>query len=439
MTARFVIDDPSARRTAVPVGERADTNTAFAPPRAVERHDDRRSIRRDVRNAKQREGRLIFYLADPHRPPPSSVVPDGRTDWPKLLQIAWEEGAVAPLQSYCRTLPTGLVPIDVERRLACLVLERELRMRMLERRAAESVAVLNAAGIEVALLKGAAMAVTLYGSFDARPMNDVDILVHPARAEEAKRLMLLAGWSPDPELPNDSVYESQHHHLAPLVDARGSRSRLEIHRMLLPKGHPFNLTVDELWRGMRTARLAGHPVRVLDASHHAVHVAVHFAWSHTMRAGAWHAFRDLGTLVRAGRIDWDKLVPDAEHARATTCCYWTLKLARTMSGLPVPDAVIERLAPSMSGIVLRRLERHFVHILLRHDETHRSHRLDRALWTMALQPEAGGHGTARPWLVSAELTAARVGQTRPPAGDRLQRHIDRIVRCSAYMVNILWH
>jgi hypothetical protein len=438
MTARFVIDDPVPGH-ATHVAERARTDARLEPPRPPAHHDEPRSLRRDINNVRQREGRLIFYLADAHRPPPPLVAPDARTDWRKLLQIAWEEGAVAPLQAYCRAIPAGVVPIDVERQLACLVLERELRMRMLERRAAESVAVLNEAGIEVALLKGAALAVTLYGSFDARPMNDVDILVHPARADDAKRLMLLSGWSPDPELPNDAVYDAHHHHLAPLVDARGSRSRLEIHRMLLPKGHPFNLTVEELWRGMPGARLAGEPVRVLDANHHAVHVAVHFAWSHTMRAGAWHAFRDLTNLVRAGRIDWTELVAIAERARATSCCYWTLKLARAMSGLAVPDTVLDVLAPSMSRLVLRRLERHFVHVLLRDDEAHRSLRLERALWTMALQPAQGGHGRTRPWLVSAELTAARLGQKAPPAVDRLQRHIDRVVRCSAYMVNILWH
>ena len=66
-------------------------------------------------------------------------------------------------------------------------------MAILEKRAIESVEALNAAGIEVALLKGAALASTVYGSFGARPMNDVDVLVHPDRADDAKRLLLGAG------------------------------------------------------------------------------------------------------------------------------------------------------------------------------------------------------------------------------------------------------
>ena len=34
-------------------------------------------------------------------------------------------------------------------------------------------------------------------------MKDVDLLVDPARAEDAKRLMLLRGWSRDHALPDD--------------------------------------------------------------------------------------------------------------------------------------------------------------------------------------------------------------------------------------------
>lgn len=359
------------------------------------------------------------------------------TDWTLLLQIAWEEGAVGVLRNHCRQLPPGTVPSEIDRRLACLALDREFRMRVLERRTRESVSVLADAGIDVALLKGAGLAATLYGSFAARSMKDVDLLVPRSRAEVAKRLMMSTGWESDRQLPDDDVYRV-HHHLAPLVDSRGSRSRLEIHRTLLPSGHPFALSMGELWDAMRVTDFGGRSVYVLDSTHHALHIAIHFAWSHMLRAGAWHAFRDLGTLDRAGLIDWDALVVAARRARAGSCCYWTLALARRMASLPVPDAVLRALAPAGGDAALRRLERHFVNVLLRRDATQELLRVDRALWSIAIQPRQQGHGVVRPWVVSLELTAARLPNDRSSRGARALRRVGRAARGSAYIARLLW-
>jgi hypothetical protein len=353
------------------------------------------------------------------------------------MQLAWDEGAIGALRDHFRELHPGLVPAAVERRVACLALERELRMRKLERRAKEAIADLRAAGMDVALLKGGALAATVYGAFVDRPMNDVDLLLRPEDAESGYLRMLRAGWARDPQLPDDDVYRTHHHH-APLIDVRGSESRLEIHRAILPPGHPVELPLSELWGEMRQAKFGGERVLVLEPNLHALHIAIHFAWSHTMRAGAWQAFRDLGVLARAGLIDWNRLVHLAERARAASCVYWTLKLARRLSALIVPDEVLEALAPRRNRSLLVRLERHFENVLLRRDASHLSLRLDRALWTMAIQPRQQGHGHVRPWLVSAELTAARLRHDGASLGDRLIRQMDRVARCTRYIARLLW-
>ena len=382
------------------------------------------------------EARFVFSLAGAD--PEDRAQLDAMPDWTRLLHVAWENGAAGALREFVRRHRQGTVPLETERALACLALERDLRMRTLQLRAADSIAALSSAGIDVALLKGAALATTLYGSFAARPMNDVDVLVDPDQVEEAKRLMLLAGWERDPELPDDRVY-AMHHHLAPLIDTSGSRSRLEIHRTLLPPGHPFVLPMADLWAGMRPATIGGHPVLVLGPTHHALHIAIHFAWSHSMRAGGWNAFRDLGTLERAGMIDWAELVRVAQCARAGSCCYWTLRLARTMTGLRVPSNVLAALEPTTDRTLHPRLERHLVTALLRGEARPLSVRLDRALWTMAVQPGAQGHGASRPWLVSAELAPARVRPELGSRADRAARRLGTIARSGACIARLLWN
>ena len=385
-----------------------------------------------------RAGRLIFALAGELPGAATAFVPRDGSEWARVLQLVWDEGATARLRDFFRVLPRGRVPAEVERQLALIALDREMRMRILEQRARESVAALRHHGIDVALLKGAALATTVYGSFAARPMNDVDLLVRPQDAERARDLMLHNGWERDSSLPGDDAY-STHHHLAPLVDSRGSRSRLEIHRALLPPGHPFALTTGDVWQHTRTVEMGTTEACVLDGNLHAIHVAIHFAWSHTMRAGAWHAFRDLGSLQREGLLDWDRMISLAIDVRAASCCFWTLLLAREMSALDVPDDVLEALAPDITTGLRSRLERHFVHVLLRQDSTHLSLRLDRSLWNLAIQPEQQGHGAVRPWLVSAELTTARSRHDTTSPGQRVLKHVDRVARCSAYVARLLWN
>lgn len=381
--------------------------------------------------------RLIFQLAGRHGAKGASPLSRPGIDWRHLLQVAWDEAAVGALRDHVGAVARGQLPVEVERQIACLAMERELRMRILERRVAESLGVLAGAGIDVALLKGAALAATVYGSYAARPMNDVDLLVPAEQAARAKQLLTEAGWGIDPEVEDEEVYRA-HHHLAPLIDLRGSRSRLELHHDLVPLGHPFDLSVSDMWKKMRTIEVAGLRIGALEPNEHALHIAIHFAWSHLMRSGAWHAFRDIGSLERAGMLDWGRLVALAMRARGASCVYWTLKLAREMTGLRVPDRVLADLQPAMSARLLRLLEQHFVQVLLRRDEAQLSVRLDRALWSMAIRPRDQGHGEARPWMAFAPLTASRVRRDEATRAAGVPRNAERVARCSAYIARLLW-
>jgi len=288
------------------------------------------------------------------------------------------------------------------------------------------------------LLKGAALVATVYGSFARRSMNDVDLLVRPDRADEAQALMQRVGWEPDPAVPGHAAYTT-HHHLPPLRDGGGTGLRVEIHRGLLPAGHPFRLTLEELWDQARPVTVGGAHALVPHPNHHALHLAIHFTWSHMMRVGAWHAFRDISALDRAGLIDWSELVRLAIHTGAATCCYWMLRLGRAVADLPVPEQVLKQLTPPHSAALLNRIERHLVHVLFRRDGSRLSVRLDRVLWSLAIGPLRLGHGDTRPWLVSSELATARREQDTAASGTALSRHAAKIRLCGAYLAGLLWY
>jgi putative nucleotidyltransferase-like protein len=382
--------------------------------------------------------RLVFRLARADTIALGALDLEAIGDWLRVLQLSIDESAVVVLRDYLASQQWRGVPPDVQQCLAMLALDREFRMRLLASRLEESLAALNAVGIETMLLKGGALASTVYGSFAARPMRDIDILVKPDRADAAKALMLDLGWAPDPELPGDESYAT-HHHLPPLRDTGASGMRLEIHRALAPAGHPFRFSDEEIWSEARRARVGRAHALVMHPVHHAAHIAMHFAWSHMLKMGAWQAFRDLSTMAAARLFEWDDLAPLAARWGASSCCYWTLQLAVELSNLWVPASLLSALRPALPRVVHAPLARHLAHGVLRTGGGCPSVRLDHALWALAMQPVRDGHGATRPWSVSHDLNVARSEQT-PVTTARISSSAFRRLRHSArYLSDLIAH
>lgn len=356
------------------------------------------------------EARLLFALARIDRRDDTHPVADGM-DWRWLLQLASDENALIALRDCIRNGDRELVPPNVEQQLAILSLDLQFRMRRLRDRLEQLLVALNRAGIAVMLLKGGALACTVYRSFTERAMRDIDLLVPRDCVKDARELMLDLNWAADPDLPDDGSY-STHHHLSPLRDLASRGLRLEIHRSVLPAGHPFRFTEDEIWSCAQPARVGEARALVMHPAHHAVHVAIHFAWSHMLKLGAWNAFRDLDALVTADLANWNEVISTAARWGASSCCYWTLRLGQELSHLAVPHAAMRALQPRGLPLAQRSLTRHFINGVARIGPACPSARLDQLLWNLAIQPRREGHGAVRPWLVSLDLRLALKGKRR---------------------------
>lgn len=326
---------------------------------------------------------------------------NGELNWPNLSRLAQGEQATPIVWRSLQRVGIDHLPADVETTWRQLAMVSEFQSVPFERLLQQAVAALATHGIDVMLLKGSALACTAYASFADRPMGDLDVLVAPDRAEEAWLLLQKAGWRWwSDQFPADRY--QNHHHLPPLLDDSGGSVSLEIHRDLLPMGHPFQLPTQTLWRRANRINLGGHDAWVPDPLHRLLHLCVHFAWSHEMRVGAWRTFRDLGTMIgRAGggEVDWASFVDLAGETRATTCCYWTLRLARNVTGADVPDDVLKALRPRVPSFVLSSLERHYVLDLFPTESSCPLVMLRRRLWELGIAPRWSKHGPARPWKI----------------------------------------
>jgi hypothetical protein len=321
-----------------------------------------------------------------------------KLDWPDVCRLANREQAAPLVWRRIETAAPREIPPAADAHLRKLARVTSFHMAYLEQLVLDSTASLNRAGIDYVLLKGAALAFTAYGSFAERPMVDADLLVREKDASAAVEALLSAGWAWRADKAPDGDF-SHLHELPPLIDQNGLLSA-EVHTSLLPASAPFGITTDAVLRSAQMIRLNHSTIKVPDACYLLLHACVHFAWFHFFRTGAFRTFRDVQTIISKCNLDWTSFVELARSHRADTCCFWTLHLARELTGATIPDDVLAALRPPVPAVMLRALERHFTLTLMPSGTLCPSVSVRRVMWNAGILPHRSRHGTSRPWKAS---------------------------------------
>jgi hypothetical protein len=346
-------------------------------------------------------------------------------DWTRVVALAVRERAESVLWDRLRVLPSGTVPMEVARSLAPLAQATTFSMLFLENRLTDALRVLARERVPVTLLGGTALASIAYPYFGARPMSDLELLIDPNHAVRAVRALGDAGW----RLPETDGYEV-YRHLIPLEDTGESGARLEVHTELTSAGSGFHLTGSLVGSRAVDMVVRSGLARIPCTTHLLLDLCIRFSWTRTMSRGIWRTLRDLDAVIVRAAVDWDELVGAAKAHNATTCCYWTFRLARRLAGIEVPLPVLHRLQPGRSERVLRRLERGF--ILEQFSSACPPVWMRHALWTLAIDPERTGHGRSRPW------TRAQVQEPTPmPVSRRIVNHLRDMPRWKSFAVELI--
>lgn len=206
--------------------------------------------------------------------------------------------------------------------------------------------VLAQAGIETMLLKGGALAVTVYGDPTLRPMSDLDVLVPTARARDAIDRLERAGWAPRAAITPGYI---RMQHAADLIERAGAL-KCDLH------WHAYweccaPLADVELWTSSAPLDFQGVATRALAPADQLLHVCVNGSRRARRPNLLW--VPDAMSLLRAGGIDWERLVSQAAARRLALRTRTMLAYLRGTFGAPVPSAVLARLAE----VRISRLER----------------------------------------------------------------------------------
>lgn len=250
-------------------------------------------------------------------------------DWEHMLLIAAAHGVAPLLAATVRTAPwAGEVPPFARKRLHLHAAASAIANATAFAALAKLLDALQERTIRPIVLKGPALALTLYAAPSLRPFSDFDLLCHTEQLDGAGETLRTLGYSRREAAPTEQqdfhhVYFS--HDGSPLV---------ELHNDLLQLGLPTRC-LDTLWCAPETFDVGGTEARMLAPHHQILHLCVHL---HTHGYGRLIWFKDLDLLIRNRQadIDWREVYALARAEGTELSVRHALAHLRTLLDTPLP-------------------------------------------------------------------------------------------------------
>lgn len=198
------------------------------------------------------------------------------------------------------------------------------------------------AAIPVVVLKGGALATTLYPEPALRPMIDLDLLIPRAQIKKADSLLLEQGFVSPVEMSTGFGLELMNYRA---YDRGGiNPGHIELHWHLF-KSPYYCRRVPIQWFWDRTTEITinGERTQVLTQPAQFLHLASHFALHHLADGLIWSY--DLALLMahQAEPVDWDVILNAAERFGLVTSLQLALSRVAETWGVIAPATQVARL------------------------------------------------------------------------------------------------
>lgn len=247
-------------------------------------------------------------------------------------------GVILPALKGARTPPASLQErlTASEALLAAQALFRQSELQAV-------LQVLDAADVEVAVLKGAFLASCVYADFAHRPMNDFDLFLRCDDFPRAVAALRQEGYLREDDWPDQGCAGGAAEFRSPAGQA------IEL-RCDLTQGTRLRGVVTfpeaEMWQRRRAfeTRSGGRLVS-LDPTDHLLYLTYHAGILHLFAALIWLV--DVDRFIRKfqGEIAWDDLATRARRIGCAACLWHGLGLSRQLFGTPVEGSVLRALKP----------------------------------------------------------------------------------------------
>jgi hypothetical protein len=209
-------------------------------------------------------------------------------------------------------------------------------------------------GITVIVLKGAALAETVYPSGAVRPRRDVDLLVSAEDLSGVEDALEGLGYQfTGGGLPK-AWWRTQHYHWAFYQPAASPFDvPLEVHWYLERPSRPFAIDLEGLWQRATPGTVAGVDTRILAPEDSLAYLCLHACHhaSAPLQAPRLNfrllSFCDMAEVVRhyTPSFDWASLAQRVQQWGISPLVYLPLQLARKLVGAAEPESALAALEP----------------------------------------------------------------------------------------------
>lgn len=207
-------------------------------------------------------------------------------------------------------------------------------------------AVLAEAGIATLILKGGALIPQQYRDLGIRSMSDLDVVVPTSQAEVALHALEDAGWAARIAVTPAFI---RMRHAIDLLEADTSL-KCDLHwRVYSECCGPHS--DDDLWAESVPLDFEGVPTRTLAPADQVLHLCVHGSRRARRQLLFW--IPDTLLVLRAGGIDWLRLLAQAQARRFVLRAATMLEYLSRVFAAPVPPEILARL----ETLPVSRLER----------------------------------------------------------------------------------
>jgi hypothetical protein len=271
-------------------------------------------------------------------------------DWDRVAALARTNGIAALILRGCATLGANL-PADVEDALRDVMAEGIARVLVLDAELSRLAPSLVTAAGPTMVLKGWAVARTIYPDPALRPYGDIDLLLSEERAGRGASALLAAGLIERPYAAETARQRRAPHAEASfhrLFTDPAQRVLVELHTDAFQIGIRPRCEADRWERALPLPGLSG--VSMLCPEDQLLQLSVHLH-RHGLNRLIW--LKDLDLLMRARELDWELISHDSRREGVNGSVWLALTTASRLLGTPLPTPA-RRLAPSLPVRALYR-------------------------------------------------------------------------------------
>ena len=268
-------------------------------------------------------------------------------NWDRVVTRAFEHDIAPLMHNSIRRL--GVSSLQVEQALSRLKAgyhANAIRNAIVFQELQKILHAFRECGIAVIVLKGAALAQTVYQNWAVRPMSDVDLFIRKEQFTKAEDLLGKLSYSPDIRLPELKERHLAHYYEIGFTKQLASSFNVscEIHWRLERPSRSFQIDLHGLWQRAVPVAFGDVDALVLCPEDLLLHLCLHTC-KHRL-AGGFRALCDVSETIRhfGQQLNWDAVLIRATQWQINAFVYVLLRLSQQLSGASVPERILNALA-----------------------------------------------------------------------------------------------